>query len=156
MNKIKIIVDTREQSGYFFETFEDVIVHHEGLRTGDYSLVGCSDPEIHGQTICIERKSLADLFGTMGNGRNRFLGEIGRMLRFDFSAIVIEGTFKDIMDNPPQMSSMRPNAVIGSLVSIATRYNIQVYACHDRVDAEFVTYHLLRRFLIDNKAFKEI
>lgn len=64
-----IVVDTREQTPYEFATMVCdkadgggplyVPTLRAGLPTGDYSLAGYED------MVAVERKSLADLFGTL-------------------------------------------------------------------------------------------
>ena len=67
-----IVVDTREQKPYRFTRCQV-----KTLPTGDYSLVGLED------CIAIERKSAADLAGSLGAGRTRFRRELERLAQLD-------------------------------------------------------------------------
>ena len=87
MQRLKIIIDTREQTPWSFNpAVADVQVGT--LRTGDYSLLG----DDH---FAIERKSLDDLLGTISTGWPRFCRELNRMEDSAFVAkvIIVEGDF---------------------------------------------------------------
>lgn len=66
------IVDTREQLPYTFDGFKNLIADtkNPALKTGDYSVTGFED------CIALERKTLADIVGSLMNGRERFLKEM--------------------------------------------------------------------------------
>lgn len=66
------------------------------LPSGDYSLEGCE------AEIAIERKSLADLYSTIGQHRDRFEREIERLDRMTFALIVVEEDWRSIL------TSIRP------------------------------------------------
>ena len=107
-----IIVDTREQLPY---DLEDSIVGT--LQTGDYSILGYTD-------ICaIERKSLADLFGSVTQGRERFEREVERLSQLRFAAVVIEASMGDILRGCPN-SSANPEAVLATVLSWQAEYRI--------------------------------
>ncbi len=121
-----IIVDTREQLPY---RFEDVRINRKKsfvwaktktLSTGDYSIAGFENK------ICVERKSLVDLYGTLGTGRGRFEREFERMQEMDTALVVIEATWKEIAfpnvnddgtENFNWNSSLSPNSVLGTMFS---------------------------------------
>ena len=70
-----IAVDTREQQPWSFSNLPSTRMT---LQTGDYSVVGLVD------RITIERKSLGDLLGTIGQGRDpdsAFMRRLERMRR---------------------------------------------------------------------------
>ncbi len=64
-----IVQDTREQRPL---VFPEAKVRVATLTTGDYSLEHFEDK------ITIERKSLPDLLGSLGNDRDRFMREVLR------------------------------------------------------------------------------
>jgi DNA excision repair protein ERCC-4 len=115
-----VIIDTREQKSYTFARPLRVarlrkhfaVVSTRGtLPTGDYSLVG------HESRIAIERKSLADLFGTLGAGRARFTRELIRMSAIPHAAIVVEAEWSQIFSSPPRHSQLSPRTIFMSVVS---------------------------------------
>ena len=77
---MKIIVDSREQLSYHFQTPSI----RGTLATGDYSIAGLED------LIAIERKTLDDLIGCLCNGRERFERELYRGKSLDYFAVIIE------------------------------------------------------------------
>lgn len=149
---LTIRIDTREQDPFTFES----VVHNvlqfttvKGtLRTGDYAdnsrvMLPPADQAV------IERKSLADLYGTFGRGRDRFIRECKRLSAYGFAALVVEATYAEIADpnwhlkHPTQMS---PRAVIKSMLGIAMDYGILVVDCPGRKFAEQATYYMLERW----------
>lgn len=150
-----ILIDTREQTPYFYDKsehpdFKNLELKTATLKTGDYSIQGMSSPGA-GPSITIERKNPADLFSSMGTDRKRFEREIIRMSRFTFAALVTEIDYYGIFNDPPELSQMLPKSVFRSMIAFAQRWNIHVYPCPGRGFAEKTTLILLKRFYDDNK-----
>ena len=93
----------------------------KALKTGDYAV-----EEMEG-SLCLERKSLADIVACTVTDRERFLASCARLARFRWKAILIEATFEDIkggfepFDIP---SDVHPNAVVGTLDAIEAKFGI--------------------------------
>ena len=66
MNGFTIAVDTREQRPYQYPGAQVCT-----LPTGDYSVVGLKD------RVAIERKTKADAYSSLGQGRARFRRPLG-------------------------------------------------------------------------------
>ena len=152
--EFKIIIDSREQKPFCYSRINDpnfpgMQYVNDSLKTGDYSLVGFSDPEKHKHTITEERKSLEDLYGTVGNGRDRFERELERMEKFTYKCIIIEADLYDIVKNPPDYSRMPSKSVFRSLIAFSQRYNVQVWTCTNRSMAEKMAFLILDRFYKD-------
>ncbi len=113
--KFMAIVDTREQlpldlrwrDGQFLMTKRGT------LKTADYSIEGLEDK------IAIERKSLQDLIGCIGKGRERFERCLDRMRTFPVRCVVVEGTWTQI-ERRQYVGMVHPNAVIGSILGWIT------------------------------------
>jgi ERCC4-type nuclease len=137
-----IIIDTREQRPYTFQNIKpeppETII--QGLKTGDYSLAGLES------CICVERKSMIDLFGSVGKGRARFEREMERMSKFDYSALVIESDLSSIFVNPPARSKMNPKAVFRTIISWSVKYHVCVFPLWNRESAERTTYLILKKY----------
>jgi len=142
-----IIIDSREQRPYTFRSIGPDFPQTKtsGLKTGDYSLIGFENE------ICIERKTLADLFGSMGSGRKRFEKEIMRMSKMSYAGLVLESPLTNIFINPPPRSKMNPRAVFRSLISWSIKYNIAVWPAWNREAGEKITYLLLKNFFIGKR-----
>lgn len=114
-----VVVDTREWLPYQFAGSI-----RRKLAAGDYSLDGFTTE------VAVERKTLEDLFGTVGRGRRRFLAELERLRTYRHAAIVIEATLAEVLIGPAEMPRTgrrcSPKAVIGSLVRWGLRYGVQV------------------------------
>ncbi len=144
-SKFTIIIDSREQRSYTFQGIkpEPPATIIQGLKTGDYSVQGME------HLVCAERKSLTDLFGSVGNGRARFEREMVRMSEMQYGALIIEAQLSTIFTNPPSRSKMNPRSVFRTLISWSQKYNVHVWPVWDREAAEKVTYLILKRFYDD-------
>jgi hypothetical protein len=121
-----IAFDTREQLPFAFRHVHIdrkkafVLTRRVTLPTGDYSIVGLENK------VCVERKSLEDLYQTLGKGRDRFIRELERMQDFDRSLVVIEASYNQIVKpteyDPLFHSQMHPEAVLGSIVAFAGQF----------------------------------
>lgn len=132
-----VIVDTREQLPYTFGRFPNWIgdISLEGLKTGDYSLVGYED------VIGVERKTLSDMVGSLMNGRERFLREMERLSAFKYKCLVIEAT-REELKTPYRFAKdvkAHPNGIVGSLDALSVKYGIPVhYGCNRELSEEYV------------------
>lgn len=125
-----VVIDTREQAPFRFQTFISDSKHKvrisrnpdvyklrplyiptevSTLKTGDYSIQGFESE------ICVERKSLSDLYGTLGGGRDRFIRELERMSQMTVAAVVIEANCDYALQNPPRNSKLAPKSVFRSI-----------------------------------------
>lgn len=153
-DNFRVIIDKREQRPVLYDkanhsAFPDLSFEFGTLKTGDYSLSGMSDPAKHEHSICIERKSLPDLFQSTGRGRKRFEKEFIRMSKFDFAAVVVEGDLTAIFNNPPPTTQMNPKSVFRTMLAFCQRYDVHLYPCPSRAFAERTIYLLLKRFWDD-------
>ncbi len=98
------IIDTREQLPYDLKPLKTVVAT---LSTGDYSLIG------HEKMVSIERKSLEDFLGCIGQSRERFERECTRLLDYPTRAIVVEASWADL-ERGEWRSKITPNAAMGS------------------------------------------
>lgn len=84
-----IFADTREQNPLDF----DNTTREEGLKFGDYRMAG--------STIFIERKSLADFWGTLSGGFERFTRELERAEKAGaYLVILVESPFVSLEGFP--------------------------------------------------------
>jgi ERCC4-type nuclease len=128
-----ILIDTREQRPFLFDG-----AVRRTLRTGDYSIEGAED------LIAIERKSLSDLLGCIGQGRNRFERELERLGAMPYPAVVIEASLAEVL-NGTRHTSIHPNSVLGSLCAWSIRYRLPLFFCGNRALAQLVTERLLMK-----------
>lgn len=91
VHKKVIYADTREQKPLDFEN----LVRKEGLSFGDYRM--------NGSEVYIERKSIADAWGTLSGGFERFEREIIRAKDANaYLVILVEGPFTELERFPMQ------------------------------------------------------
>lgn len=152
----ELIYDTREATPWLFE---DIIVgtgdqkkqlvlnkNRGHLKSGDYSIVGMADQ------IAVERKSKADLYGTIGAGRDRFVRELGRLNAMKFAAVIIEAEWLDCISKPPERAKMTPASVNGSIIAWQQRFTrIHWWWLPGRYVASKQCWKILNRFFEDNK-----
>lgn len=139
-----VVIDSNEGAPYDFKTMRDdkgrpLIVKTiknpmwtKGLA--DYSILG------HENHIQVERKSLEDLFGTLGGRRDKFEEEIYRLnQRCDYAAVVVEGNLNAIRTwtgHGPHV-----NSVIGTMRNWQFRYpRVHWKLCSSRSAAELKTF----------------
>ena len=128
-----LVIDTREQSPLFTKPPKGLLLCRDTLHVGDYSVRGFES------SISIERKSLPDLYGSIGKGRDRFKRELETLSTYEYKALVVEGHEPDIL-RWQDFSQMHPNSVRHTIVSINVRLGIQVH---------FATREHLERWVLD-------
>jgi ERCC4-type nuclease len=154
-----VLVDRREQRPFSFAGLTAdarqgrrpvlVTLVPATLGAGDYSLA--ADGQDYGNRVAIERKSLADLYGTLGQHRGRFEQELARLQRLDFAAVVVEADWNTIIRAPPERSRLRPKVVYRSVLTWMQRYpKVHWVMCPGRQFAEVTTFRLLERWWKDN------
>jgi len=135
---IKIVVDTREQNPLWKK---DVI--SKKLDVGDYSIEGFEDQ------IAIERKSLTDLFGTLGKGHRRFNKEIERSKGLEYFAIVIDGTVTNCLLKDfkgANYSRMKGFVILAILMSLHMKHNIPFFFTNGRSESKRIIKELFNAF----------
>lgn len=141
---LRVCVDTREGAPYRFlniDPWSFIDLHHIGLKTGDYSIVGLED------LVTIERKSVADLLGSITAGRDRFEREFQRMQEMEFAAVVIEGEFSEVLGHISSSTKMNPKTLPSTIDAWTIRYpRVHWKFCMNRRHAEIQTLRLLYRF----------
>jgi ERCC4-type nuclease len=136
---LKIIVDTREQNPLWTND-----ITRTKLDVGDYSL------ERLEKEIAIERKSLIDLFGTLGKGHKRFKKELERSKNLKYFAIVIEGNVSDINNKKFEgsyHSKIKGFVILKILFTIHLKYKIPIFFCKDRSESKLLIKELFRSYV---------
>lgn len=133
--KPTIVVDTREQDPWMFAG-RLAAVSRGALRSGDYSL--------HGRymEIAIERKSKADLFGSMTTGRVRFFSELARLQEIKRSYLIVEASVESVMRGSVR-TSVNPSRMLDTLFHLCAQYGVHPVFCEGRAHAEDMAYGLL-------------
>ena len=151
-----VLIDQREQAPFCFADLpagsqykgRPLVVPTETalIATGDYSI-----RHFH-HLVVIERKSVADLWGSLGTGRERFESEHQRMQQIvqagGYAAVVIEGNWGMIARQKPQQSRLHYNSLYGTACHWSIRYGVHWWAENGRRDAELRTYRLLEAFWV--------
>ena len=146
-----ILTDTREQSPFTFEgiradsnrSYRPLVIEtrRATLKQGDYSIMGLED------RIAIERKSKADLFGTLSAGRDRFERELERLADcVAWSAVVVEAELSEILASPPEFSNLLPKTVVRSVLSWMLDFpTVHWLFAPDRRRAELLCYRIFEK-----------
>lgn len=143
-----IAIDSREQLPFTFvglraDADQDrrplcVPLVRATLQSGDYSIEG------HESEIAVERKGLADLFGSLGQGRRRFRAEIERLAKLPYASIVIEVDWEEIVSNPPPHSRLPPKSVFRTVLAWQQQFpTVHWWSCTNRRFAEITTFRIL-------------
>ncbi len=154
-----VIVDTREQLGYDFNGLVadtrqggrplEVLTVVGTLRQGDYSIVG------HAGRIAVERKGgdegLADLYGTLGQGRHRFERELARLNGLEVAAVVVEAEWSAVLEGY-RHSKLNPKTIWRSVIAWRQRFpRVHWDFLPGRRAAEVMTYRILERWWRDRQ-----
>jgi ERCC4-type nuclease len=94
----------------------------------------------------LERKSLPDLCGSLGKGRERFFRECEKMRAFRFRALVIEAT-PDQVEDAQYRSLISPASLISTLDALAVRHGLHIIWCGSHLGAARKVENLARMFL---------
>ncbi len=134
-----IVIDSREQMPYHF----DHPVEVRGLKTGDYSIIGCEN------LFAVERKSVDDLCQTLTHGRDRFERELARSNSLKRLYLIIESNLQAIASGDYR-SKANPASIIGSLLAWEQRYPaLRVMFCDNRALAGRMVKSLLFRCFLE-------
>ena len=164
-----IVIDSNEGAPYPFQGLKErgprkrdliVAIRRQALWAmdrrdveikGETFNVGLADYTIEGfeSQIQIERKSLSDLFGTLGQRRNKFEAEIKRLHEdCEYAEVVVEGDWPAILrfkDHGPN-----PQSVIGTIKAWQQRYpKVHWNLYPTRAAAERFVFRTLDRFWRD-------
>lgn len=129
-----LIIDTREQEPFAFNGYPAI---RGTLKSGDYSLQGFES------MVAVERKSYADCWSSMSQGRARFGRCVERLAKLDRAAIVIECSLTELAVQPSRIQRTNAASVIGGLISYSAQHAIPVFFCDSRMFAERVTLRFL-------------
>lgn len=120
------------------------------LFWGDYSLEG------HEQHLIIERKTLADLYGTIGGRRDSFYEEVKRMSRARMAAVVIESSWEDVVLRQPEFTQTRPKTIVRTIMAWWARHpNVAWHFFGCRELCEVMTFRLIERYFLETLPEKE-
>ena len=136
---MKIIIDTREQLPLTFDHF-DIVTEtiSTALPIGDY---GCEFKNGFVPTVVFERKSMADLFGTLTQGYDRFKEELMRAKESEIKVILItEGTLSDIVMGTAY-SRRDGLSVLKQIFTLWIKYDLMPVFCRDRKEMENYIIH---------------
>lgn len=145
-----VIVDSRENLPYTFDAMPRDVSDGGGLWAvplaraalpfGDYSIVGHTH-------MVIERKSKADLWGTISRRRRQFEAVLlGLNNHHRWPRVVVECEHSDAMANPPPHTRFTAQSINRAILAWQCRYpRIQWHWYRDREVAERMTFLMLMR-----------
>lgn len=123
-DKFLIIRDTREQDGKgwnFRASANCWGMERKKLDVGDYAIGGLED------VVMVERKTLGDLWNTLGRTENyqRFLREMDRAKNHKLKYLVIEATLAEV-NSGYRFSKITPANIHAKLISLQAKHNVHV------------------------------
>ena len=158
-----VLVDTREQAPW---TFQQIVIERRlwsitriaaTLATGDYTIAGCEG------RLCIERKSAADLVGSVTAGNARFRREHERMHKIachrnaegfndGFACVVVEGCLAAICEELDQDAGRKvtSESVLGAVASWPMWYRVPWFFAGDRRTAERLAFKIMLKWWKEN------
>jgi hypothetical protein len=135
LEELAILVDTRERYPWRFGRQRGVSLERRALPVGDYAIEA---PGGHGLAAVVERKSLADLAGSLVDGSlNYLLAELAAMPR---AAVVVEDRYAGVF----KLEHVQPGFVADLLGALAVRYPaVPIVFCDTRPLAQEWAYRYL-------------
>jgi len=155
-----VVIDHREKRPYEFANLKAdakqdgkpirVACQPANLKSGDYAIQGLE------LRCAVERKSLDDLYSTLGQHRERFVCELERLSTMDVAWVVVEAELSEILGSPPGRSELNPKTVVRSMQAWMVRFpGVHWVCCPGREFAEAMTYRLLERFWTEDQKRKK-
>ena len=132
IRELQILVDSHERYAYRFSTQQATTVKR-ALPCGDYGIIA------DGRLVAsVERKSLADLVGSLTSGKLRYaLAELAALPR---AAVVVEDRYSAIF----KLDRVRPALIADGIAEVQVRWpNVPIVFCDTRQLAEEWTYRFL-------------
>lgn len=143
-SNFNIIIDTREQHPWGFETLEKTVAK---LDTGDYSLQGLEN------IFCIERKATVSEFAN-NITESRFKDVIYRLSKIKHSFLLLEFDLYDVLRYPEGSSvpkrirdkiKITPKFILKNINELQILHNVKVVFCGDSMSAEAMALSIMRR-----------
>lgn len=153
---VPVVIDTREQRPFAFVGLRGlkslgsplmvIDTVRSTLKSGDYSLEG------YESQVSIERKSVADLYGTLAKGRARFERELARLSAMAFACVVVEGEWSELLAYPERIGGrVSASSIFRSVLAWQQRFRgVQWLTLPTREHAEAATFRMLERFYLDS------
>lgn len=143
-----VLIDHREKAPYSFAGLRspEVQTLTTHLPTGDYSLPGFTG------LVAVERKSVADLFATLGASarQRRFADELGRLALMARAAVVVEGSGDYIASQQnPQGGRLTGRGVLSVAARLERTYAVPWFYLSSRREAERWVLQFLAAFQRD-------
>ncbi len=114
-----IVIDSNEQSPLKFGNIPTVT---KKLDSGDYSILGME------YSVCIERKSQTDFYGSIvGDGRERLYLMFERTRHVGFKAFIIECEEAEILTPELTLSGVAPASVYATIASWEVKHGYHFY-----------------------------
>ncbi len=148
-----IFQDTREQSPLDFSKYDIVTeVEVNTLKAGDYA---CQFKDGYIPPVFFEKKSIGDLFGTLGKGYKRFKRELEKAEKFNLRLILLITSSLSTVLKGYKYSTIEPTALVKRIFSLWVRHNLLPVFCKDKTEAArfIVEYYsaIGRKLLKDRK-----
>ncbi|WP_425004486.1 ERCC4 domain-containing protein [Mycolicibacterium sp. S3B2] len=130
--ELEIVVDAHERYPYRFST-QQVSTVRRALPCGDYGVL--ADGEL---VASVERKSLADLVGSLTGGKLRY--QVAELAALPRAAVVVEDRYSQLF----KLDRVRPAVIADGLAELQIRWpNVAIVFCETRPLAEEWTYRFL-------------
>ena len=128
-----INIDTREQLPLDFSSHK--IIDEQVVATLPYGDYCC---EYNGKLLPVvfDRKSLGDLFGTLGKGHKRFMREVDRAKKDNTLLIIIVEKNLSTIRKGYRYSKMSGSAIMRQLFTLQHKHSVPFVCCKNREEME--------------------
>lgn len=138
LSGLEIVVDSHERYAWPFKD-QQVTTRRAPLAAGDYAI------EVDGEIVAsVERKSLADLVGTLTSGKMRYLA--AALSGLPRAAIAVEDRYSKVFS----LEHVRPAVVADAIAEHHARFpDVPIIFCETRALAQEWTYRFLAAALTE-------
>lgn len=150
---MKIIIDSREGLPLKFNHPFITEVITEKLDVGDY---GVRFEDGHEPPFYFDRKSIGDLYGTMGNGYERFKSCIVRSQERNVRLfLIVEGSLTDVFKGY-EHSTIEGCSIVYKLFTLWVKYGVQpIFVCNRKEMSDYIVQFFIavgKRYLKEREA----
>lgn len=143
-----IVIDSNEQNPLKFGKIPTVT---KKLDSGDYSILGME------YSVCIERKSQSDFYGSIvGDGRERLYLLFERTRHVGFKAFVIECEEAEILTPELTRSGVKPSSVYATISSWEVKHGYHFYYGNRRACAVKVANWLINFYNVQKHVKRKL
>jgi len=140
---MKILIDDREtRESQKMQTYMKALAEEHKFEVAEaHLLVG--DYSAENKSICIERKSIADFYGSIVS-QHIFDQAKNMAENFEERYLLISGNYKQLLSDP-NIYHVSVHVLLGAMASLASKYRITTITCETDKQIAYLVYKLCEK-----------